>query len=41
MENQKKRAREAGKFTNKLVLDYEGKDTIFIGYEQTEGSSNN
>jgi len=36
MENQKKRAREAGKFTGKLVLDYEGMDTIFIGYEQTE-----
>ena len=36
MENQKKRAREAGKFTSKLVLDYEGRDTIFIGYDQTE-----
>ncbi|MDC0126992.1 alanine--tRNA ligase [Methylophilaceae bacterium] len=36
MENQKKRAREAGKFTNKLVLDYAGKDTIFIGYEQNQ-----
>jgi alanyl-tRNA synthetase len=33
---QKARAREAGKFTNKLVLDYEGKDTAFIGYEQNE-----
>jgi len=36
MENQKKRAREAGKFTSKLVLDYEGRDTIFIGYDHTE-----
>jgi alanyl-tRNA synthetase len=36
MENQKKQARDAGKFTNKLVLDYDGRDTIFIGYEQTE-----
>jgi len=36
MENQKKRAREAGKFTSKLVLDYDGRDTIFIGYDQTE-----
>jgi len=36
MENQKKRAREAGKFTSKLVLDYEGKDTVFIGYDQHE-----
>ena len=36
MENQKKRAREAGKFTSKLVLDYEGRDTIFIGYDQSE-----
>jgi len=36
MENQKKRAREAGKFTSKLVLNYEGRDTIFIGYDQTE-----
>jgi alanyl-tRNA synthetase len=36
MENQKKRAREAGKFSSKLVLDYEGRDTIFIGYDQTE-----
>ena len=36
MDNQKKLAREAGKFTSKLVLDYEGRDTIFIGYDQTE-----
>jgi len=36
MESQKKRAREAGKFTSKLVLDYEGRDTIFVGYDQTE-----
>ena len=36
MKNQKKLAREAGKFSSKLVLEYEGKDTIFIGYEQTE-----
>jgi len=37
MESQKKQARDAGKFTSKLVLDYDGRDTIFIGYEQTEG----
>jgi alanyl-tRNA synthetase len=36
MESQKNRAREAGKFTGKVVLDYEGKDTVFIGYDQTE-----
>ena len=36
MESQKNRAREAGKFTGKVVLDYEGKDTVFIGYNQTE-----
>ena len=36
MENQKKRARESGKFSSKLVLEYKGKDTIFIGYERTE-----
>ena len=36
MESQKNRAREAGKFTGKFVLDYEGKDTVFIGYDQTE-----
>jgi len=36
MENQRKRARAAGKFTSKLVLNYEGRDTIFIGYDQTE-----
>jgi len=36
MKSQKKRARESGKFTSKLVLDYEGKDTIFIGYDQTD-----
>jgi alanyl-tRNA synthetase len=36
MGNQKSRAREAGKFTNKLVLDYEGQDTVFVGYEQTK-----
>ena len=33
---QKSRAREAGKFTNKFVLDYKGKNTIFIGYQETE-----
>ena len=32
----KKTSRDAGKFTSKLVLDYEGRDTIFIGYDQTE-----
>ena len=36
MGSQKSRAREAGKFTNKLVLDYEGQDTVFVGYEQTK-----
>ena len=36
MGSQKSRARAAGKFTGKIVLDYEGKDTIFVGYEQTE-----
>ena len=36
MRSQKNRAREAGKFTNKLVLDYEGQDTVFVGYEQTK-----
>ena len=36
MEGQKSRAREAGKFTSKLILDYKGKETLFIGYDQTE-----
>ena len=36
MENQKKMARESGKFTSKLILDYEGRDTEFIGYEKTD-----
>ena len=36
MESQKKRAREAGKFTGKIVLDYNGEDTIFIGYEKVK-----
>ena len=36
MGEQKNRAREAGKFKNKIVLDYDGQDTIFVGYEQTE-----
>ena len=36
MEVQKSRAREAGKFTSKLILDYKGKETLFIGYDQTE-----
>ena len=36
MGSQKSRARAAGKFTGKVVLDYEGKDTIFVGYEQTK-----
>ncbi len=36
MRKQRNRAREAGKFTNKVVLDYEGQDNLFVGYEQTE-----
>tara|TARA_B110001469_G_scaffold125852_1_gene142105 strand:- start:539 stop:3172 length:2634 start_codon:yes stop_codon:yes gene_type:complete len=36
MGSQKSRAREAGKFTGKVLLDYEGEDTLFVGYEQTE-----
>ena len=36
MGSQKSRARAAGKFTGKILLDYEGKDTIFVGYEQTK-----
>jgi len=36
MENQKKMARESGKFSSKLILDYEGRDTEFIGYEETD-----
>ena len=36
MESQKSRAREAGKFTGKIVLDYNGDDTVFIGYEKTK-----
>ncbi len=36
MGSQKSRAREAGKFTGKVLLDYKGEDTLFVGYEQTE-----
>ena len=36
MSIQKNRAREAGKFKNKPTLNYQGKDTVFIGYEHNE-----
>ena len=36
MSIQKNRAREAGKFKNKPTLNYQGKDTVFIGYERNE-----
>ena len=36
MDNQKNNAREAGKFKNKPTLNYEGKDTVFVGYEKND-----
>lgn len=36
MNIQKNRAREAGKFKNKIALDYSGPQTTFLGYEKTE-----
>ena len=39
MNIQKNRAREAGKFKNKVSLDYSGEATIFIGYEKTESQA--
>ena len=39
MNIQKSRAREAGKFKNKISLDYSGPVTIFDGYEKTESRS--
>ncbi|MDG2252120.1 MAG: alanine--tRNA ligase [Methylophilaceae bacterium] len=39
MNIQKSRAREAGKFKNKVSLDYSGKATIFVGYDRTESKA--
>ena len=36
MNLQKDRGRESGKFNQKKILDYDGKSTLFVGYEQTQ-----
>jgi alanyl-tRNA synthetase len=39
MSIQKSRAREAGKFKNKVSLDYSGEANIFVGYDKTESKA--
>jgi len=39
MNIQKSRAREAGKFKNKVSLNYSGPATIFVGYEKTDSEA--
>jgi len=36
MNLQKNRGRESGKFNQKKILDYDGENTLFVGYEQLE-----